>query len=1123
MTPLLALIRFALASLLCLSASLITSCSDQTEKKSPSPEKKITPQGETLFSLLKARETGVHFMNHLPEDLSNDNNVLSYQYYFNGGGVAVGDINNDSLPDLFFTANKTANKLYINKGNLKFEDVTEKSGVGSMRFSTGATFIDINRDGLLDLYVCNAGPSKKEKERENQLYINQGDGTFSEEAAKYGINDPNHSTQASFLDYDKDGDLDLFVMNHSIYFKNQLSEVFEILKDKETLRKVSGKLFRNDNGHYEDVTEESGLLKHAYGIGLAVSDVNNDGWPDMYISNDFSIPDYFFINNGDGTFTDQQKELTQQITWFGMGCDIADINNDGLLDVGVLDMAANDHVRSKTLMASMNPTFFNALVDQLGYQRQYMFNSLQLNNGNGTFSNIANLSGTAKTDWSWSALFADLDNDGYKDYLVTNGFRRYTLDNDFQIALRKAKNDYRGNIPLTKRKELYNLMPQIKLANYAFHNKGDLSFENMAKAWGLNKPSYSNGSVYADLDLDGDLDLVINNIDQKAFVYRNNSEKLSSNNYLRVNLIDDSKGSAFYNAKVYIYYNNEQQVLEYAPTRGYQSSVEHNLHFGLGEQEIVDRLVVKWLDGSETVLEDIAANQKLDIHKAKGSKRTLTHTKPSIFTLADTKELGIQFSHRENNFDDFSLEGLLPHRQSQLGPFSAVADVNGDGLEDFFIGGASGQPGRLYLQMKNGTFNAAPHQPWVKDAASEDMNSLFFDADGDKDLDLYIVSGGAGEFKVDSPELQDRLYINNGTGKFVKDENALPEILVSGQQVKAADIDRDGDLDLFIGGRIIPGKYPYSPKSYLLENRGGKFIDITKKWAPELENVGLVTDFLFTDFNQDDKPDLIVIGEWMKICMMENKGDVFADVSSKYSTNNLLGWWYSIEEGDFNEDGKPDYLIGNIGKNTKFKASSEEPFHIFTNDFDDNGDQDIVLSNYYKGKKVPVRGRECSSGEMPFIKDKCPSYKSFAEASLEDIYGEKKLAKAKHLESNEFKTILLLSQSDGLYEQVKLPNEVQMSPVNRFLILDSNKDGHQDIILAGNMFHTEVETPRYDSGRGLLLEGDGTGHFKALSVLESGIYAAGDVKDIDLIRIKNKLSLLVSNNNDKPQIFTSDL
>jgi len=1073
-------------------------------------------QTKTLFTLLAPSKTGVYFTNTLPVNVMNKNNSLSSQYYYNGAGVSLGDINNDGLVDIYFTANKSSNKLYLNMGDMEFKDVTESAGVGSKRFSTGAVFVDINNDGFLDLYVCNSGVVNKPRELANQLYINQKDGTFKEMGGQYNVNDPNYSTQAVFFDYDRDGDLDLYILNYSTDFSGDVAKR-ATLTNKE-LKRLSGRMLENVGNKFKDVTKQSGVLHYGYGLGVVASDINNDGWPDLYVANDFTIPDKIFINNHNKTFTDQCKSYVKHVPWFSMGVDIADINNDGFLDIGSLDMAAADHIRGKTLMQSMDPISFNYLVNTLNYQHQYMFNALQINNGNNTFSEIANLSSVAKTDWSWAPLFADFNNDGYKDYFVTNGFRKANSNNDWKIKLDKIKRE--GKLDRKNREKIYEEMPEVKLPNKLFINNQNLKFNDIGDKQGLHQPSFSNGAAYADLDNDGDLDLVINNIDQEAFIYRNNTTENEKNQFLRVNL-DATNNSEYYNAKVFIYYDNKLQMQEYSPVRGFQSCVEHTLHFGVPEQiNNIDSILVYWLDGTSKKVDNPSLNSVVKITKL-GSE--MIAKKPLIETLFETVEASnydITFIHKENEFDDFIDESLLPHKQSVLGPFSSVADVNKDGLDDIYIGGAKGQSGILYKQHKSGKFINSFSDVWEKDKSHEDMGSLFFDYDNDGDLDLYVVSGGGGDVKSEPSLLQDRIYINNGNGEFIKAMNVLPKIESSGQQVKANDIDMDGDLDLFVGGRTMPGKYPYSPKSYILINENGKYIDKSNDWLGEdLSFIGMVTDFVFTDLNNDQLSDLVIVGEWMSVKAILNKGNSFTDVSSEYGFDKLKGWWYSIEQADFNNDGKIDFLLGNIGKNIKFKASMKKPFHIYTNDFDETGDQDIVLSYYYKGEQVPSRGRECSSGEMPFITSQCKTYQDFAEASIEDIYGKDKIEDALHFEATTFESYILLSDSNASYIPTPLNIEAQFSPINRFIIKDFDNDGNKDIILAGNMYHTEVETPRYDAGPGLYLQGLGNGYFNSFPVYKSGIYLPYDVKDLDFITLNGKEGVLVSNNNREPQLI----
>lgn len=1098
--------------------------SSKTSTSAPYDKENEVEYDSPLFTLLPSSETGVTFGNYLTEDIYSINNVLSYEYYYMGAGLAVGDINNDGLADIFFCGNNEANRLYLNKGNFKFEDITEKAGVGSKRFTSGATMADVNNDGLLDIYVNNAGPYPDAESKANELYINNGDGNFTESAAEYGLDNGDWSVQSAFFDYDKDGDLDVFISNHSTYFRIPLNIVFKDLENPETLYKMSSKLYRNDNGKFKDVTREAGLVNHSYGLGVVIADINDDGYPDIYQANDYSVPDRMYINQGNGTFIDEQKSRTKHVPWFGMGADVSDFNNDGYLDIASVDMAAADHIRGKTLMASMDTDLFWGLVNQLNQQYQYMFNTLQLNNGNGTFSEIANMTGTAKTDWSWSALFMDVDNDGWKDYLVTNGMRRYALDNDFRIAMEKARQANGGTVPDEMRPELWKMMPEVPLSNLMYRNNGDLSFTDKAEKWNMAQPSYSTGAAYADFDGDGDLDFVMNNTDMEAFIYRNNANEISGNNYLRLQLLDNGKKANTLNAKVTIHFNGDQiQHQELTYTRGYQSAVEEYLHFGLGKTDKVDKIEVKWLDGKEQILKDVAANQLLKVDK-KDAKAGSSIQKPKIEGLlveADLQKMGVNFKHTENVYDDFKTEILLPHKQSMLGPFIGVSDVNKDGLEDFYIGGAAGQSGKLYLQASDATFYEAEQQPWAASANSEDMYPLFFDADNNGYDDLYIVSGGGGEMAGNEEFLEDRLYVNFGENGF-KQVKALPEgMLSSGMKAKAADFDGDGDLDIFVGGRTLPQKYPFPSRSYLLRNDNKKFNDVTAELAPELQEVGMVTDFKWTDFNKDGQMDLIVVGEWMPISFFQNDGGKLKNVTEEYGFSDYTGWWYSIEVADLDGDGDEDIIAGNVGLNNKFNPSPKKPLHVYANDFDGTGSFDIVLSKKYKGELVPVRGRECSSQQMPFVAEKFPTYNDFAHANLEEIYGEQKLENSLHLQVNDFHSMVFFNEGNQKYTPKNLPNMAQMAPINGIIVTDVNKDGNQDLVVAGNMYHAEVETPRYDAGNGLVMLGDGKGNFNPLNVLESGFFAPKDVKDLALIRLgaNKELGILVANNNGGMQLF----
>lgn len=1075
-----------------------------------------------LFSLLPASETGIDFANNLRENIYNDSNVLSFENYYTGSGVAIGDLNNDGLPEVIFAGNTEPCRLYANQGDLTFIDITNSSGFSAGNFWTnGVTLADVNQDGLLDIYLANGGVSKNAAERQNLLFINQGDLKFVEQAAQYGVNDGNRSMHATYFDYDLDGDLDLYVMNHAHYWRVPLKYTLQIMQDRDQTAEVSGNLFQNNgNGTFTKVTEQAGLLRYGYGLGLVISDLNEDGWPDIYVANDYSIPDFMYINNGDGTFTDQINRMTRQITWFGMGCDIADINNDGQVDIAVVDMATSDHVRGKTLMASMDDKTFWTYVKGLGYQYQYMFNSLQINNGNGSFSNIANMAGVAKSEWSWSSLLADFDNDGYKDYFITNGIRRYPRDNDFRVAMRKAREENGGSVPFELRQGLYEQMPQIKLSNQMYRNQQDLTFQSVSEDWGVAQPSFSHGAAYGDLDGDGDLDLVVNNTDETAFVYRNNAVYRGGNHYLDFRLKGLETGEQVYNTKVKIRYADQQQFQELTATRGYLSAVAPVLHFGLGAQDQVDEVEITWPNGQVQLLADVEADQILEIERESNGNQPNKEVVKTLYKQVNPASYGMEYVHYENEYNDFAKEILLPHRQSCLGPFVASGDVNGDGTADVFVGGGKGQSPILYEQTADGRFQVGASQPWTMHYESEDMDAVFFDADTDGDLDLYVVSGGGGDFAPDAAELQDRLYLNNA-GTFTDATAQLPKMLSSGLRAVPGDFDGDGDLDLFVGGRTVPGKYPLNPESYLLENNNGQFKNVTTDRAPELQRPGMVTDAHWTDFDQDGQLDLIVVGEWMAPGFYRNTGSGFENQAEAFGLTEKTGWWYSLAEHDLDGDGDMDYVLGNIGTNTKFNPKADKPLDIYCSDFDQNGSLDIVIGKYYQGKPVPLRGRECSSDQMPYIKDKFPTYSAFANASLSDILGPENLDEAHHLEAREFHSVILWNEGNGSWDVQQLPNRAQTAPINRIAVRDVNKDGQADILLAGNMYQTEVETPRYDAGIGLVLLGKGDRKFQAIGPKESGFFTPGDVKDFELITwgTTQEEAVLVTNNANRLQLF----
>ena len=1085
---------------------LLYTCGTNTDKE-------ISSQSYNNYVKIPSSSSGIDFINKIEHDLGSKSNLFDYDYFYNGSGVGVADFNNDGLKDVFLCANQAQNRIYLNKGGLSFEDITEKANINTNNkgWSSGVTFADINQDGWMDIYVSQGGPYSRDK-RKNLLLINQGDLTFIEKAEEYGLDDTGISTQSAFFDYDKDGDLDCIVMNENDYYGLDPARFYKLFENKELLRENSSHLYEQRDGKFIDVTEKAGLLKPSFGLGLCVSDLNNDSWLDIYIANDYYVPDGMYINNGNGTFTDQIKSSTKQISFYGMGVDIADINNDNLKDIYVLDMASSDHVRSKTLMASMSTSNFDLITNKLDLHYQYMFNSLQLNIGNNNYHNIAQHSKLAKTDWSWAGLIFDHDNDGFEDILVTNGYRRYGLDNDSRIRINQTKNSYQGKVPIEVKEKLYEALPSEKLPNILYKNTGNLEFKDISAFSDLKEPTFSNGAIYADLDNDGDQDLIINNIDQEAFLYQNTSREKNVGNYLKIVTNGDISENF---AKVTIKYDDIVKTKESKRVRGYLSAVDNDIHFGIGKIKKVDSLIIQWNSGKIERLSNIEANQTLEVYEKNGIDK-LNDTKENVYWFNRSNSNQIEYKNIENEFDDFKKEILLPYKQSTLGPSISTADVNNDNLEDIYIGGPKGQAGKLYIQSNN-RYIDKKNEVFIEDSDYEDMESIFIDIDNDNDLDLYVVSGG-NEFNERSEYLKDRIYLNDGEGNFSRSvQSEISDYTISGKSVSKIDYDKDGDDDLIIGNRIVPQKYPLYEPSIIYENINGEFKNVTYKIAPEFENFGIVNKVVTTDINNDGWEDFICVGEWTNIGIFLNDKGKFKNIADKSNLSDKYGWWFDINETDVNNDGYKDYIIGNIGTNTKYKTNTSKPLKVFADDFDSNGTHDLVLSYEYKNEYVPLRGKECSTQQMPFISEKIPTFDEFATSSIEDIYGET-VTTAYQRKVTEFSSIILVNNGNMTFEMNKLPELAQTIPILSSEKYDINNDGYEDIIVGGNIYNTEVETPRLDNQFAIVLLSNKIDNYTAIGPERSGLYTNGNTKSIKLVKNKKPM-LIIGNNNGNSEIF----
>ena len=1071
-----------------------------------------------IFSQVSAASSGIDFVNEIIE--SPERSMGNYENFFSGAGVAVGDINNDGLADIFFTSNDASNRLYLNKGGMQFEDITAAAGLSSNKWSGGCSMVDVNNDGYLDIYVNNDGPTNDDELLSNDLFMNNGNLSFSNKARELGVADSGRSVQSVFFDADNDGDLDLFVNNYAFINDGEaLSDWYDRIETMDPVksRKMYLRFYKNNGGKFVDQSKEVGVDRVAFGLGLAARDFNDDGFLDVYVANDFFLPDYFFINDGKGKFTEKSKALLGHTAYFAMGMDAADVNNDLLLDMAVVDMSPSDHFRNKLLMASMDVKKFQFLKETMDFQDQYMVNAFQMGVGYGGYSEVGNLMGVSQTEWSWAVLLADFNNDGYKDYYVTNGMYRDTKNNDWRMEVMDIRDSLGAAYGSEDYfKKLIELKPDPVL-NYIFKNDKGEGFKSANEEWGINTKNFSHGAAYADFDNDGDLDIVVNLLMDKAELWENKSTQ-QGKNFIRFDLRDKGNTATVLNSKISIYYGDQRQRVDHYTLRGFKSSVEPISHFGIGNTTKIDSVVINWIGGGTSIINNPKINtlHTIDKSKSKSLKRKSIQVTDIYFADVTNKIPSFSFTHEENSFDDLKKEILLPHKYSTLGPCIAIGDANGDGVDDFYLGGAKGQAGKLVFQQAAG-FVDSEQKVIEGDKGMEDLGAKFFDADSDGDLDLYVASGGGGDV-TSAILLQDRLYINDGAGQFVKSEN-LPTMPSSTKEILPIDMDNDGDYDLLVGGRNNPGAYPSKMQSYLLRNDNGKFTDVmTDEMQAALP--GMITGISIADVNGDNKIDLMVVGEWSAPKLFTGSGSNFKPVDIK-SFANLSGWWQSVVTIDLDRDGDLDFILGNISENNKFHPSESKPLIVYANDFDESGTLDIVLTKKYKGMTVPVRGKECSSEQMPFIDDKFPKYADFAISSIEEILGQENLDNAIQLMVNNFSHVALINNGNMSFTQMKLPFESQWAPIMDMVVDDFTGDKIPDVLVAGNLWDTEPETPAYDAGKGLLLRGNGDGTFKTSARIDqSGLLLNKNVKAIEQINlIGGGKGVLVANNNDRLQLI----
>ena len=1075
----------------------------------------------TLFEELPASETGIDFVNRSLE--KKEFNIFNYRNFYNGGGVAIGDVNNDGLSDIFVTSNFEDNKLYLNKGSMKFEDITVKAGIVGKKFwSTGVTFADVNGDGLMDIYVCNSG---SRDQRGNQLYINQGIKggipSYKDMAKSAGLSDGGFSTHAAFFDYDRDGDLDMYLLNNSFTPIDKLGYT-NLREDRDNLG--GDKLFRNDSGdgmdiHFTDVSTEAGIYGSliGFGLGITIGDVNNDNWPDIYISNDFYERDYLYINQHNGTFKEDLEQEMPHISLSSMGADIADINNDGNLDIFVTDMLPGDDRRLKTTSVFEGYNLVE-LKKKRGFWNQYMRNNLQLNNGDGTFSEVGQLAGVHATDWSWGALIFDMDNDGQKDLFVANGIAKDLTDQDFvdflgdrntmQQMLNGKKFDY---------KEFTDKISSAPIPNYAYKNEGNLKFSNQAKAWGLSGPGFSNGSAYGDLDNDGDLDLVVNNVNAPLSVFKNKTNEQLKNNYLTVHVKGIGKNLNGIGARVTVYQQGSMQVLQQMPNRGFQSSSDHQMVFGLGQKATIDSVEVIWPDDQKQVIKGAKANGVLTVDYKNAHERFIYRSNNAKTLFTDVTKQTLAYTHTESAFNDYDRDVLLKQKLSTQGPAMAVGDVNKDGLDDIYLGGAAGQKKQLFIQQSNGTFKESFQKDFNLDQTTENTDAIFFDADNDTDLDLFVVTG-SNEFDINAPELHDLFYLNDGKGNFTRDLR-FPSIFENGSCARAADFDHDGDLDLFVGSRMLSGKYGLNPSSNLYVNDGtGGFKNQTKRFIADATEMGMVTDADWVDVNKDGYVDLVVAQDWGGIVVyMNDRGRKFGKATIIPGSEGL---WGRIKAADIDGDGDMDFIAGNMGLNSKIKASVEFPATLHAGDFDKNGSIEQIISCVTEdGNTYPMVLKGELQRSTPTIKQKFIKYKDYANQPIEKLYSDEQREGATIKQIVTTESSFLINDGKGNFTRVSLPIEAQYSPIRGISVADFDQDGKMDILLAGNFFDSLPEWGNFDANYGLMLRGNGKGKYTVIRSKDSGFRTMGQVRNMGIIQSKRGKFVVLAKNNDKAQVF----